>query len=302
VYDDKPEVLGGFTWRTDWEKRKEPSLDSVLDFSFCFAAREYLRAEGGNYGSSRKLESVLRSKTEKAANGRPLYNPNPGPDHLNAIQKSITFIENHDGLNRFRVAGISERRNELAQGLVMTTAGIPCLYYGTELGLLDEKGRIGQDSETGRLTLDLSGASKGGPLRKSESFTALSRLTKLRLSMPVLRTGSTVPLWGDSPESPEDDGVFAFARVGSQPGDFAIVVINASDAERVTGAGQWSMRLVNPAGKSLAAEGTQLRRVVAVGSPDPAPVTATLGSTNGIASAKLSVPAQSLVIYVPMKK
>lgn len=302
VYDDKPEVLGGFTWRSDWETQKAPSIDSVLDFSFCFAAREYLRVEGGNYGSSRRLEAVIRSKTEKAGNGRPLYNPNPGPDGLNAIRKSITFIENHDGLNRFRVAGISERRNQLAQGLVMTTAGIPCLYYGTELGLLDERGRIGQDSESGRLTLDFTTAAKGAPIRAGESFQTLARLAKLRATLPVLRDGATVPLWGDSPDGPEDDGVFAFARVGERPGDFAIVVVNASESERVTGTGQWSMRLVDPAGKSLAPEGFQLRRIVAVGSPDAAPVTATLGSKEGIATAKLSVPAQSLVIYLPVKK
>lgn len=257
----------------------------MLDFSFCFAAREYLRAAGGNYGSSSKLEAVIRSKDENRQDGRPLSTPNPGPDGLNSRQKSITFLENHDGLNRFRVAGVTARRNEPAQGLVMTTAGIPCPYCGTELGLADEKGRIGQDGETGRLTLDLSGAA-----RKSGSFTSLSRLTKLRSIIPVLRTGATVPLWGDSPESSEDDGVFAFARVGSQAGDFAIVVINASDAERVTGAAQWSMRLVGPSGKSLAA----------IGSQDATPFTATLGSTDGISSAKLSVPAQSLVIYLPV--
>ena len=300
VYDDKPAVLGSFTWRSDWPQRKDPALDSLLDFSFCFAAREYLRAAGGSYGSSSKLESVIRSKDEDGPNGRPLYNPNPGPDGLNARQKSITFLENHDGLNRFRVAGVTERRNELAQALVMTTAGIPCVYYGTELGLPDEKGRIGQDGETGRLTLDLSDAAQGRERRNSESFTSLSRLTKLRSTIPVLRTGATVPLWGDSPESSEDDGVFAFARVGSQAGEFAIVVINASDVERVTGAAQWSMRLVGPSGKSLAADGSQLRRVVAVGPPDAAPFTATLGSTDGISSAKLSVPAQSLVIYLPV--
>ena len=183
----------------------------------------------------------------------------------------------------------------------MTLAGIPCLYYGTELGLADEKGRIGQDAETGRMSLDLSGAVKGGPLRKSESFVSVARLTKARSLIPVLRTGATVPLWSDSPNGADDDGVFAFARVGRQPGDFAIVVINASDAERVTGAGDFSMLLVDAEGKPLASEGSQLRRLVAVGPVDTTPVTTTLGSTNGKASAKLRVPAQSLVIYLPTK-
>ena len=56
------------------------------------------------------LEKSLATRTaDGSANGRPFYNPNPGPDGLNSQQKIITFIENHDGLNRFRVAGVTER-------------------------------------------------------------------------------------------------------------------------------------------------------------------------------------------------
>ena len=40
IYDGDPAVLGKYTWRADWPERKEPSLDSVLDFNFCFSRRE----------------------------------------------------------------------------------------------------------------------------------------------------------------------------------------------------------------------------------------------------------------------
>ncbi|MFN6044147.1 MAG: alpha-amylase family glycosyl hydrolase, partial [Verrucomicrobiota bacterium] len=42
IYDGNPEILGRYTWRSDWPASKEPGLDGVLDFQFCFSAREYL--------------------------------------------------------------------------------------------------------------------------------------------------------------------------------------------------------------------------------------------------------------------
>ena len=102
----------------------------------------------------------------------------------------ITFIENHDGLNRFRVAGVTGERNRLAQALVMTLPGIPCLYYGTEFDLLDDGGKVGEDGETGRMMFYRQ---QGGPTMKevksSLAFSGISKLAALRAKLPVLRTG-----------------------------------------------------------------------------------------------------------------
>jgi glycosidase len=262
VYDGDPAVLGRYTWREDWNVRPGPSLDAVLDFNFCFAARDYLRHSGDHYGSSAQLERALGNRKAKDFVGRPFYNPNPGPDGLNAAQKMITFIENHDGINRFRVAGITERRNLLAQALVLTMPGIPCLYYGTEAGLPDHEGRIGPDSETGRLMFYRR---EGGPVarevRGTESFMGIARLAALRARLPVLRLGEFIPLWTDGGAGSEDDGVFAFARAEESARSCVIVTFNASSQPRVTGAGGLSMRL--PA--SLKPAGRMLRPVFAIG-------------------------------------
>ena len=39
--------LGECTYRTDYPQRREPCLDSLLNFTFCFAAREFLRSTPG---------------------------------------------------------------------------------------------------------------------------------------------------------------------------------------------------------------------------------------------------------------
>lgn len=289
IYDGNPAVLGRYTWRSDWPARVDPALDSVLDFNFCFTAREYLRHPGGKFGSALALEKSLATRdAEDPSKQRPFYNPNPGPDGLNSRQKMITFIENHDGLNRFRVAGVTERRNRLAQGLVMTLPGIPCLYYGTEFALADDDGKIGEDGETGR---KMFFTRKGGPtlsqVKESPAFRDLSKLAEAREKFPVLRTGNVVPLWVDSGSGPEDDGIFAFARATADGSDFVVVVINASDEPRVTGAGGMTMRLPS----ALQAGGRLLKAELVIGSDSEVPSNPADGPLD------LKIPPSSLVVF-----
>ncbi|MEP2776302.1 MAG: alpha-amylase family glycosyl hydrolase [Luteolibacter sp.] len=291
VYDGNPAVLGRYTWRSDWPQNRAPGLDSVLDFNFCFSAREYLRQPGSHYGSPADLEKALvgRSAIDPEKN-RPYFNPNPGQDGLNSQQKMITFIENHDGLNRFRVAGITARRNRLAQGLVMTLPGIPCLYYGTEVALLDEEGKIGEDGETGRMMFfPRRNGLTMAEVKNSPSFSEIKALSGLRDKLPVLRTGNLIPLWGDSGSGSEDDGVFAFARATDDGETFVVVVINASDESRITGVLDQSMRLP----PSFKTAGKFLRPVLTIGmgkTPESLSFTAD-------GPLRLPVPQSSLVVY-----
>ncbi|MBC8125690.1 MAG: hypothetical protein H8M99_00885 [Gloeobacteraceae cyanobacterium ES-bin-144] len=292
IYDENPARLGQYTWTTNWSERPNPVLDSVLDFNFCFKAREYLRRPANEFGSPAALEKSLATRTGTDPElQRPYYNPNPGADGLNSQQKIITFIENHDGLNRFRVAGITEQRNRLAQGLLMTLPGIPCLYYGTEFALLDKAGKIGEDGETGRMMFYRS---QGGPSMKdvkaSAAFVEISKLAALRAKLPVLRTGQVIPLWVDNDAGTDDNGVFAFARASENGESFAVVVVNASDADRVTSAGEFQIRL--PA--TLKTSGKILRPVLTVGTDKP-PLTGVFFDAAG--PLRLPVPASSLVVY-----
>lgn len=287
IYDSNPAVLGRYTWRSDWPASNEPLLDGVLDFDTCFTARTYLRQAGKHFGSAATLEKSLATRTAiNPAEGRPFYNPNPGPDGLNSRQKMITFIENHDGINRFRVDGITERRNRLAQGLMMTLPGIPCLYYGTEFALADKTGKIGEDSETGRLMFfPRRNASTIAEVKNSASFTEIRALADLRERLPVLRSGDVIPLWVDSASITEDDGLFAFARAGEDGENFAVVVINASDEARATGA----MEL--PASLKSAGKVLQTALVIGMGNTVPSP------SISAAGLLRLQAPPASLVVY-----
>src|SRR5262249_33500677 len=94
VYDGNPAKLGEYTYRLDFPTRKNPSLDSVLNFSFCFTAREYLRRANEPFGPTKLLEQAFSAPDAKT-NDRPNFNPEPGLDGLNARQKVVNFVENH---------------------------------------------------------------------------------------------------------------------------------------------------------------------------------------------------------------
>ena len=294
VYDGSAAKLGAYTYRTDHPQRREPCLDSVLNFTFCFAAREYLRSTAGQSGDPHPLERAFKA-LHGTQDGRATFNDTPGPDGLDARRKIVNFVENHDGLNRFRVAGIGARQNLLAQALLLTAPGIPCLYYGTEAALLDTAGKPGRDSETGRLTFVPAGRAEDfDAIRKTTNFQTIAALTALRRELPALTEGAFAPLWCDSQGAASDDGIFAFARHTRD--DAVIVVLNVGERPAATRANEHRMRLVSASGQPLLRAGDRLEAIAIAGFATPEPP-ARLEWRGGLPEASLVIPPQTLAIF-----
>lgn len=297
VFDGNPARLGQYTYRHDWPENQGPELDSVLNFRFCFTAREYLRKTNDAFGTAHQLETAIRELHGKDPQGRPWYNQSKGLDGLNASQKSITFIENHDGINRFRVKDVSEEKHRLAQALVLLSEGIPCLYYGAEIAIQDPIGEVGQDTETGRTMLfPHSNSDAVADAKKHLVFRELHDLITLRNKTEALRSGISIPLWADSESRDDDDGVFAMARTMVRGDKFdatttAVVVFNASNATHQTG----EVELMNE-GQVLAPAGSVFVGQVVVGSGSVEKVTLAEG-----AKAVFLAPANSAVVYTLKK-
>jgi alpha-amylase len=297
AYDWDAQGFGRFTYRQDYPTHKEPCFDSMLNFEFCCAVRKYLRVSGAAYGSPEMMEKMIGDMESTS------LNPTGGLDGLNARQKMVDFIDNHDGLNRFLVRDASEDNNRLALGLALTMQGIPCIYYGSEVPLRDAKGAIGQEGETGRLTL--AGHEKAEVLcanRKTDTFRAVAALAKLRTTLPALAEGDINCLWRDSQDSPEDDGVFAFARYtmsGEQvdTGQTVVVVVNANlEKKAYTGYADNSMKLVTRGGQPAVCQGEELVQVYGADSPDRS-FEVHWGSS-GLPEARLAVTPKSINIFV----
>ena len=100
-----------------------PSLDAALDFPLYFVLEEVIK---GFVNPSHLRERYERFRT--------LY-----ADHGDAGRYFVTFVDNHDQMSRpyrrFLHQNRFPRQTVLAIGYLLTSQGVPCIYYGTEQGL-----------------------------------------------------------------------------------------------------------------------------------------------------------------------
>ena len=99
-----------------------PSLDAALDFPLYFVLEEVIK---GFVSPSHLRERYERFKT--------LY-----ADHGEAGRYFVTFVDNHDQMTRpyrrFLNQDPFPGQAVLAVGYLLTSQGVPCIYYGTEQG------------------------------------------------------------------------------------------------------------------------------------------------------------------------
>lgn len=108
--------------RIDGTDERFPALDAALDFPLYFILEEVIKG----FGSPALLRERYNAFHKQYA------------DHGAAGRYFVTFIDNHDQMarpyRRFLHDNPHPRQAVLAVGYLLTTRGIPCLYYGTEQG------------------------------------------------------------------------------------------------------------------------------------------------------------------------
>jgi neopullulanase len=130
-------------------------------------------------------------------------------DHLYGDPNALlTFVDNHDVKRAmFRAQG---RRDKVVMALtvLMTMRGIPCLYYGTEIGMTggEEHGMIRGDFPGG-FPGDSANAftAQGRSRREAEMYAAVKQLIHLRRSRQSLMAGKLTHL-------PPVGEVYAYTR------------------------------------------------------------------------------------------
>ncbi len=108
--------------RIDGTNERFPSLDAALDFPLYFSLEEVIKGF--------RSPSVLRERYEAMRNNY--------ADHGEAGRYFVTFIDNHDQMarpyRRFMHDNPHPQQAVLAMGYLLTSLGVPCIYYGTEQG------------------------------------------------------------------------------------------------------------------------------------------------------------------------
>lgn len=169
VYSKKPVFVFGewFTGGTGSDPQMESFANesgmSVLDFRFANAVRG---AVGDLSITMQQLHNVISATA----------------NDFKEVNDQVTFIDNHD-MSRFAtLSNNSARSLENAYVLLMTSRGVPTIYYGSEqyaTGGVDPYNRGDMPSFN----------------QSSKAYQVISKLAPLRKSNPALSYGNTTERW-----------------------------------------------------------------------------------------------------------
>ncbi|KYG29597.1 alpha-amylase family glycosyl hydrolase [Alkalihalobacillus trypoxylicola] len=138
---------------------------SLLDFQFGQTIRDVLMDGSSNWYD---FNEMIASTEE---------------DYDEVIDQ-VTFIDNHD-MSRFSFEQSSNRHTDIALAVLLTSRGVPTIYYGTEQYLTG-----GNDPENRKPMSDFD--------RTTNSYQIISTLASLRQSNPALGYGNTSERWINS--------------------------------------------------------------------------------------------------------
>ncbi len=187
------ELLGG-----DYRTHVAPDLlDSGTDYQLYKALWSAL-----NHGNFWELKAVL----ERA------MHPEWG---LYRDLHLLTFLGNHD-VTRIGSLLKDPRHVYVAQILLLTLPGIPCLYYGDEIGM---QGRIVEDPRRDdEVRRPMPAPHDVWPDRERALYREIARLTALRREHPALIYGRYAAL---------ETGNTVFSYLRQHPRESAVVAVNA---------------------------------------------------------------------------
>ncbi len=202
----------------------ESSLPTVFDFPLYDALNKaFQEPESWNTGIVRLYEILAQDFSY------------PNPDNL------VVFADNHD-VGRFLDMQNSDiRKQKMAMAFILTTRGIPQIYYGTEILM-----SAGTDKGDASRRKDFPGGWAGDPQNaftevgrtkaQSDMYNYLKKLIHWRNSNEVVHTGKFrhfIPA----------DGIYVYFRYNTK--STVMVVINNNEAEKNIETGRYNEFLKN---------------------------------------------------------
>lgn len=199
-------------WQNDMKNTDgyQSYLPSVTDFAFFGAVPQALHEQGGWDTGMARLYNLL---------AQDFIYPNPSGN--------LTFLDNHDVTRFFLSAGRDINKFKMGMTFLLTTRGIPQLYYGSEI-LMD-----GDGGHHPNVRKTFPGGWKGDP---SNAFTREGRSKEQNDAFEYLRTllnwrkaASAVHSGKLTHYVPEDNIYVYFRDDGSQK---VMVIMNGNNAEK----------------------------------------------------------------------
>ena len=169
----------GRNTRIENTNERFPALDAALDFPLYFILEDVIKGFAS--------PAFLRARYEDFRN---MY-----ADHGEAGQYFVTFVDNHDQMarpyRRFMNNNAITKQAVMAIGYLLTSQGVPCIYYGTEQGF---DGAGSDDSFVRECMFGGTwGAFKSSGShffnKQHEIYQGIAAISAIRRQRPVLRYG-----------------------------------------------------------------------------------------------------------------
>lgn len=188
-------------------------LPSVTDFPF---ANETRKAFNENFGWMEGMRRLYYIFAQDMAYTDPM--------------KNVIFLDNHDMSRIFETLNKNEDHFKMAYAFLLTTRGIPQVYYGTELMMAHED--RGGDDEAWRQTMpggweddSKSVFTKNGRTDKeNEIIDYVSKLTNWRKTATAIHSGKMIHF------IPEND-IYVYFRIDNEQTVMVIMNNNGEDVE-----------------------------------------------------------------------
>lgn len=228
VEDEYPDFnIVGEAWyprisASAWWQRNSPNngynsnLKTVMDFDLTFTAQKAFTDES----SSREGSEAGLFKLYEVIAQDYLFTD---PDNI------LTFLDNHD-LGRFMLKDETDlRRYKQAIAFLLTTRGIPQIYYGTEILMYGEK-----KEGDGNIRKDFPGGWHGDPVdaftrsgrtpAQNEAWDYMQKILQWRKTSEPVKGGKLIHY------TPDRTGCYVYARI--KDGKTVLVILNGTDSEQ----------------------------------------------------------------------
>lgn len=168
---------------------------SLLDFRYGQKLRQVLRNSSDNWYGYDSMIQETESKYEQPID-------------------QVTFLDNHD-MDRFQVNGAATKKTDLALAVMLTSRGVPNIYYGTEQYMTGN----GDPNNRGKMT---------SFSQTTNAYKIIQKLGALRKSNQALGFGKTKQRW-------INNDVYVYERQFGN--DIVLVAVNKSSSASYTVSG-----------------------------------------------------------------
>lgn len=140
--------------------------------------------------------------------------------------RNVIFMDNHDMHRYYSVIGEDFEKFKSGLAILLTTRGIPQVYYGTEIlmkNFSDPDGKVREDFKGGWLEdKENKFTAAGRSSKENEAFNFVKTLANYRKNNPVLQTGSLM-------QYVPEKGIYVYFRYNKEK--TVMVLVNTNEKE-----------------------------------------------------------------------